>query len=130
MEEDEPTRWQIVAFAKRNGKTNKDYLAFRLISHNRATPRGTFNFETLTKGLLCGRQVSTRFKSLPLDAAYHWSTCVRHHPPKDLTMCVRIRVVGVEGGGEAENSGLPRYEDLLIPDTVCPCVNSSTEQTS
>ena len=109
-----------------------------MISHNRVTPRGTFNFETLTKGYFfhwCSggrkKKVSTRFKSLPLDAAYHWSTCVRHHPPKDLTMCVRIRVVGVEAGGGLEasqdNSGLPRYEDLLLPDAVCPCVNA--EQT-
>ena len=82
---------------KPSPQTGKDYLAFRLMSHNRITPKGTFHFETLSRGIFCGQQVGTKFKSLPLDAAYHWSTCVRHHPAKDLTMCIKIKVVMEDG---------------------------------
>ena len=75
------------------------------MSHNRITPKGTFHFETLSRGIFCGQQVGTKFKSLPLDAAYHWSTCVRHHPAKDLTMCIKIKVVMEDGNGHSPFNG-------------------------
>ena len=84
--------WQIMAFPKKvNG--SKDMIAFRLVCLDANPPKGSFNFETITPSFFGRQKPYSVFKSLPLDAAHHWSTCVRYHPKSDLTVKVNVKVV-------------------------------------
>ena len=105
------TKWQIKAFLKHDPQQKKEYLAFRLVSLNEVTPRGTFHFESKCWGILCGVTTHTRFAALPLDAANKWATCIRMHPSEDLIMCVKIKIVVAEG----DTFGLPVQRGLDVP---------------
>lgn len=91
--EEEMTWWQIKAYPKKNDLNNKNMLAFRLISHNTQTPKGSFYFETITNTFLGFHTWISKFKPLPLDGAYHWMTCITHYPHKDLKLKVKLRIV-------------------------------------
>ena len=124
------THWQIKAFPKRYAQENKDMLAFRLVCLSKHVPKGSFHFETVTPSALGGHTSTNKFKPLPLDAAYHWMTCIRLHPGKDLIMKVKIKIVvanprGISRGQHrakrmaVELSGAdkapiqPKYEDVM-----------------
>ena len=92
---EEETFWMIKAFPKKynaSGKA-KDMLAFRLVSLNEKTPRGMFHFKTVTKSIFGGETTVSKFKPLPLDAAFHWMTCIRYHTSDTLTIKVKVKIV-------------------------------------
>jgi len=92
--EEENTSWMIKAFPRKSN--GEDMLAFRLISLNKDTPKGTFQFKTIHRTKLWGRvgeATVSKFKPLPLDAASHWVTCIRYHTSETLTMRVKVRIV-------------------------------------
>ena len=64
--EHEMTQWMIKAFPKKHANTGKDMLAFRLISLNKKTPKGSFHFKTVAKNFLGKETVVSKFKPLPL----------------------------------------------------------------
>lgn len=91
--EHENTQWMIKAFPKKHATSGKDMLAFRLVSLNKKTAKGSFHFKTVAKNLLGGETAVSKFKPLPLDAAYHWMTCIRYHTSDTLTIKVKLRIV-------------------------------------
>merc|ERR1711974_60958 len=115
----QPTRWQIMAFPKNIGQVA--YLGFKLICLDRdLVPYGSFYFCTYTKSPVFGKRIHTKFAPLALDAAEHYSTCIRLHPEKNLTICVKIKIVCCEGGTRYNaaipmhpDNGLPQYNDVV-----------------
>ncbi len=91
--EEENTLWMIKAFPKKHTSTGKEMLAFRLVSLNKRTPRGSFHFKTVARNFLGQETTVSKFKPLPLDAAYHWMTCIRYHTSETLVMKVKLQVV-------------------------------------
>ena len=89
------TRWQVKAYPKSIARTGQQVLAFRLVSLNNDALLGSFHFVTYADDWILGRRAVVSFAPLPLDAAWHYSTCVRSHPADDLILCVKIRVVSV-----------------------------------
>ena len=110
----QPTRWQIMAFPKNIGQTA--YLGFRLIclDDRDLVPYGSFYFCTYTKSPIFGKSIHTKFAPLALDAAEHYSTCISLHPEKDLTICVKIKIVCCDGVGR-NNLGIPMHPDDSLP---------------
>ena len=101
------TRWQVKAYPKTNTSNGHQYLAFQLVSLNEETPLGSFHFVTYTEDWMLGRRARLAFAPLPLDSAWHYSTCVRAHPAQDLVMCVKIKIVA--------STGVPSYRLLSAP---------------
>ncbi len=91
--EEDNTQWMVKAFPKKHANTGKDMLAFRLISLNKKTPKGSFHFKTVARNLLGQETTISKFKPLPLDAAYHWMTCIRYHTSETLVIKVKLRIV-------------------------------------
>ncbi len=91
--EEENTSWMIKAFPKKHVGTGKEMLAFRLVSLNKKTPKGSFHFKTVSRNLLGHETAISKFKPLPLDAAYHWMTCIRYHTSDTLVIKVKLRIV-------------------------------------
>ena len=89
------TRWQIKAYPKSIATPGQQFLAFRLVSLNDDTLLGSFHFVTYVDDWMLGRRAVVSFAPLPLDAAWHYSTCVRSHPADDLILCVKIKLVSV-----------------------------------
>jgi hypothetical protein len=96
--EPEATTWMIKAFTKKHA-SGKDTLAFRLVSLNSQTPKGTFQFRTVHRTKLWGgfgEATVSKFKPLPLDAANHWMTCIRYHTSNSLTVKVNLKIVSAQ----------------------------------
>ncbi len=108
----ENTQWMVKAFPKKHSTTGKDMLAFRLVSLNSKTPKGSFYFKTVAKNFLGREHIISKFKPLPLDAAYHWMTCIRYHTSDNLTIKVKLRIVSC--GDEPGN----RCRDVMMLDSA------------